>query len=64
MRLLIVTASGGSSPPARERNSASARAARLSPGTPLQSMLSPPDSFGAAEISSARSIEATSEQIG
>ena len=64
MRLWIVTASGGSSPQARERNSASARPARLSPGIALHSMLSLPDSFGAAEISSARSIEATSEQIG
>ena len=40
------------------------RAARLSPDTPSQSTVSSPDSFGSAITSSARSIEAISEQTG
>ena len=51
-------------PGSRERKSASARAARLWPGTPAQSTLSSPPSSGSAVSSSARSIEANSEQSG
>ena len=64
MRLSIRSASGGRSPPARERNSASARAARLSPGTPGLRRCHRRTRAAVAVSSSARSIEAISEQIG
>jgi hypothetical protein len=55
----------GSALPARERNSARARTARLSsPVTPGQWTLSRPDALGSALTSSASSIDAISEQIG
>jgi hypothetical protein len=64
IRLSMRTARAGRAGAASRRKAAMATEARLRPGTPGQSTVSSPPSIASACTSSARSIDANSEQSG